>query len=150
MGGGEGPSTVTASLPDHEASPQPRGSCNSQSQSIPKAVTPRGTGPLPSTTPPPSRCPGIGCRVQKRQLRPRKFRLLSQDHVTRKAQTDEAIDVEKSNALDGFLFPWPPTKPGSWATSQGLPTARVLGPGCGRPRQCCFTVVALNCWLFHL
>lgn len=65
--------------------------------------------------------------MQKRQLRPRKVRLLSQDHVTRKDQTDEAINVEKSNALDGFLLPWPPAKPGSWATSQGLPTVRVLG-----------------------
>lgn len=79
------------------------------------------------TTPPSSRCPGIGCRMQKRQLRPRKVRLLSQDHVTHKGQTGEAINVEKSNALDGFLFPWPPTKPGSWVTSQGLPTMRSLG-----------------------
>ena len=78
-------------------------------------------------TPPSSLCPGIGCCKQKRQLRPRKVRLLSQDHVTRKDQTDEAINVEKSNTLDGFLFPWPPTKPGSWATSQGLPTVRSLG-----------------------
>lgn len=39
---------------------------------------------------------------------------------------DEAIDSEKSNSLDCFLFPYPPTKPGSWACSPGLQTVQAL------------------------
>ena len=42
-------------------------------------------------TPPPPPRTGIGFLLQKRQLRPRKVRLVSQDHVTPKDEINNAI-----------------------------------------------------------
>ena len=101
-------------------------------------------------TPPSPVCPGIGFHLQKRQLRPRKVRLVSQDHIAPKDVIDKAIYIEKSNVLMVFCFPACPCSLAAGLAPWVCKLCGRSGPGCRKPHSDCSTAVVWSCWSFYL
>ena len=84
-------------------------------------------------TPPPPPCTGIGFLLQKRQLRPRKVRLVSQDYVTPKDEINNAIYIDKSSVLMVFCFPACPCSLAAGPAPRACKQCGRSGPGCRKP-----------------